>query len=174
MKIKKIDIPYNSLIRHYLPADYTDSFQIWTAQQIEASPDDIMVDFWSDMPGWVNALFKLRNFLVHLVGLKGSKNEMVNLIEDCIRSGGEYHMIKVPVKDSRETVLLLSDKHLDAYLSVLKENDQTVSVNTLVHFHNRLGKVYFFFIKPFHGVIVREILKRTIKKYISKNKYVKQ
>lgn len=165
MKIKKTTIPASSLTRQYLPVDYTDTFQATTVHEIHASPDDIMISFWLDMPGWVNALFKLRHFIVQFVGLKGSKNENMSELESCIRNGSDYRFVKVPIKDNNETVLLLSDKHLDAYISVQKENSQTIFIHTLVQFHNTLGKVYFFFIKPFHCVIVRNLLKRTLKKH---------
>ena len=168
MKIKKTEIPLKSLTREYLPADYTDTFLITTDHEIQSSPDDIMVSFWTDMPGWVNALFKLRNFLVQFVGLKGDEEGSTSELEAFIRTGGEYRFMKIPARDRYETVLLMSDKHLDAHLSVRKENNYSVSVNTLVHFHNTLGRVYFFVIKPFHGIIVRQLLKRTIKKHTSK------
>lgn len=165
MKIKKTAIPATSLTQQYLPVDYTDTFRGTTKHDIQATPDDIMVSFWTDMPGWVNALFKVRHFIVQFVGLKGSKNESISELESCIRSGNDHQFVKVPIKSNNETVLLLSDKHLDAYISVQKEDNQTIFVHTLVQFHNTLGKVYFFFIKPFHCIIVRNVLKRTLKKY---------
>lgn len=168
MKIRKTEIPLESLTREYLPADYTDSFLITTDHEILSSPDDLMISFWTDMPGWVNTLFKLRNFLVQFVGLKGDEEGSMNELETFIRTGGEYRFMKILAKDRNETVLLMSDKHLDAHLSVRKENNYAVSANTLVHFHNRLGKVYFFLIKPFHGIVVRQVLKRTIKTHTSK------
>ena len=168
MKIKKTEVPLDSLTREYLPADYTDSFLIITDHEIQASPDDLMISFWTDMPGWVNTLFKLRNFLVQFVGLKGNEKNSISELETLVRTGGENEFMKIPAKDRYETVLLLSDKHLDAHLSLRKENNNSVSVNTLVYFHNWLGKVYFFFIKPFHGMVVQEVLKRTIKKLTSK------
>jgi hypothetical protein len=163
MRIKKTELPPDSLIRMHLPADYTDSYQITTDAEIQATPDDIMVRFWTDTPGWVRALFQLRNFLARFVGLKGGGENDTDKLKSCIRTGGEYRFMRICAKDSRETVLLLSDKHLDAYLSVRKENTHTVSTNTLVRFHNRLGKMYFFFVKPFHRIIVRRMLERSIK-----------
>lgn len=168
MKIKRTAISSASLTQTYLPAGYTDTYQLTAEQDIPASPDDIMIDFWTDMPGWVNALLKLRNFLVQFVGLKVSKEKMLSKLETCVRTGTENGFMSVPMKNEKETVMKLTDKHLDAYISVFKENEKTVAVNTLVHFHKRLGKVYFFFVKPFHCLIVRNILKRIIKKYLKK------
>ena len=126
-----------------------------------------MVNFWTDFPRWIDVLFKLRNALVKFVGLKGSENDNVEELEKCIRTGKTYNFVSVPAKSDNETVLLLSDKHLDAYISVHVENGKEhkiISAITLVHFKNRLGRVYFFLIRPFHGAIVKSMLKRALKR----------
>ena len=171
MKTIKTQIPDRSLTNNYLPADYTDSFTCTIDATKEILPDDIMVGFWTNSPGWVTALFKLRNFLVKFVGLKGDNENDLEKLESCIRSGGSHGIASVPAKNDNETVLLLTDKHLEAYMSVFiekKENLQEISTITLVHFKNKLGPIYFFFIKPFHNIVVRSMLKRSIKHQIEK------
>ncbi len=170
MKVKKSEIPLGSLTRSYLSIDHTDVFTCEVACKKEISPDDVMVNFWTDFPTWVIALFKLRNFLVQLVGLKGSENGNLEKFEECIRRGGKYSFISVPAKNDNETVLLLTDKHLNAYLSVYVESNGThkkVSAITLVHFNNKLGRGYFFVIKPFHSLVVRNMLKRAVKNVLN-------
>lgn len=164
MKTKKCDIPSDSLVMKYLPADYKDSFQVVPDKDISVSPDDLMVRFWTDMPGWVNALFKLRNFLVRFVGLKGTEGDRLDEFESCIRNGGCYQFIEMLAKDEWETVMLMKDKHLDAYMSVRIRDSRNVHVNTLVKYNNRLGRVYFFVIRPFHGLVVRGVLRRAVKR----------
>lgn len=164
MKVKKRDIGKESLLNQFLPADYTDSFEITTDSPIKASVDDIYVTVWTDMPAWINWLFKVRNFLVKFVGLKGSDDGNAQELEKCIREGGTYGFVEVPQKTESETVVVMRDKHLDAYMSVEKRGESSIAMNTLVHYNNTLGKVYFFFIRPFHGVVVRSILKRAVKK----------
>ena len=164
MKIKKCDIPSDSLVINYLPVDYKDSFQVVPDKDIFVSPDDLMVRFWTDMPRWVNTLFKLRNFLVRFVGLKGAKGNNLDEFENCIRNGGSYRFVEMLAKDERETVMLMKDKHLDAYMSVRVSDSRNVHVNTLVKYNNRLGRVYFFVIRPFHGLVVRGVLKRAVKR----------
>ena len=63
----------------------------------------------------------------------------------------------------------MKDKHLDAYISVRIDGSKSVYVNTLVKYNNRLGKVYFFVIRPFHGLVIRSSLKRAIKSAHVKN-----
>ncbi|MDR1652533.1 MAG: DUF2867 domain-containing protein [Prevotellaceae bacterium] len=40
-----------------------------------------------------------------------------------------------------------------------------ISIITVVHFHNALGKVYFFVIRPFHKIIVKAMIKRLLIKF---------
>lgn len=164
MKVKKTHIVESSLLRQYLPADYDDAFRITSNHDINASPDDIMVGLWLDMPGWVNMMFRIRNFLVRSIGLKGSEDGSPEEFEKCIRTGGLYRFVEVPAKSEHETVMIMRDKHLDAYLSILKSDKRNVYANTVVRYNNKLGKIYFFFIRPFHGLIVRAALKRVVKK----------
>jgi len=167
MNVKSTPIPTDSLANKYLPADYLDVFACETISDTLPTTDDIIISFFTDMPGWVNALFKIRNFLVRFVGLKGDEGD-ISQLEECVRTGGKYGFISVPDKNDHETVLLLEDKHLNAYLSVhLAEtatNKRNVSLITVVHFNNRLGNIYFAVIKPFHKIVVKSMLKRILYK----------
>lgn len=168
MKIKSAPIPADSLVNKYLPADYSDAFACETTGDSLPTPDDIIISFFTDMPGWVKILFKIRNFLVKFVGLKGGNDSNIEKLKDCIRTGGKYGFVSVPDKNDHETVLLLKDKHLNAYLSVhiaeAATNKRIVSLVTVVYFNNRLGNIYFAVIKPFHKVIVKNMLKRILHK----------
>ena len=169
MKVKKYPIPSGSLTENYLPTDYSDVYALMTDTGKEIIPDDIMISFWTDFPCWINALFKLRNILVKFVGLKGAENDNVKEFEKCIRTGKTYNFASVPAKNGNETVLLLSDKHLVAYLSIhveSKEEQKIISAITLVNFNNKLGRIYFFVIRPFHGAIVKNMLKRAFNKVV--------
>ena len=162
MTARKTEIPADSLVNQYFPVDYKDAFVCETAREPRLTPDDIMVRFWTDFPAWVDFLFMVRNFIVKFVGLEGSKKSLKEL-EDCIRAGGQSKFASVPAKSDNETILLLEDKHLDTYVSVYieKSNEyKRVYAITLVHFKNRLGRIYFFFIRPFHAIIVKSVLKR--------------
>ena len=168
MKVSRSTIPADSLLNQYLPADYFDVFECDIDSRYPFSPDDILINFWTDFPGWVNVLFAIRNFLVKIVGLKTDRNDPEEF-KRCIREGKECGLTSVPAKNEKETVMLLSDKHLNAYLSAYIQKDasphtQRISVTTLVHFNKKLGNIYFFFIKPFHQLIVMSMLKRNLKK----------
>ncbi|MFV0537523.1 MAG: DUF3788 family protein [Dysgonomonas sp.] len=117
MKVKKVEIPKDSLVNTFLPANYSDAFScnFNTAKDITA--DDIQVAFWTKWPKWIERLFKIRNFIVKVVGLKGDSSNS-EIIEDCIRNNKEYKEFSVICKSQNETLIKLSDKHLDAYMSV--------------------------------------------------------
>ena len=168
---RKVPIPADSLVREYLPADYTDAYcrEVTTVKAL--SPDEMLIRFWTGQPGWVKSLFRLRNFLVRFVGLKGGEGLDTEAFEKSIREGGTYGLSSVRAKNERETVMLLTDKHLDASLSVYVAEEgakKRVYAITLVKFRRTLGRVYFFVIRPFHALIVKSMLKRAIKQMLKK------
>jgi hypothetical protein len=167
MKSYKTEIPANSLLKQYFPVDYADAFACDVETEKTLQADEIMIDLWTVMPRWLNALFKLRNILVRPFGLATGRNEdhAVNL-NTMIRNGsGNAGIMSVAGKTENETAILLSDKHLDAYMSVFIDQ-QTVTATTLVCYHNILGRVYFFFIRPFHAIVVKAMLKGTLKRMV--------
>ena len=56
MKINKTTIPSGSLTEKYLPADYLDVYACETDTPKEIIPDEMMVNFWTDFPHWINVL----------------------------------------------------------------------------------------------------------------------
>ncbi len=178
---KKTTIPTDSLAGQLLPADYTDAYYREVTTEKTLLPDDLMIGFWTSTRElwWMVALFRLRNFLVRFVGLKGEEGIEVGAFEKAIREGGTYGFTSVPVKSHHETVMMLTDKHLDAWLSVYVAEEganteggagtgagskKSVYLITVVKFKQRLGRVYFFVIRPFHALIVKNLLRRAMVK----------
>lgn len=152
----------------FLPADYLDVYKCRVNDTTQFTPVDLMVSFWSRPSGWVNALFKIRKYLVKLVGLKNPRNENLNEVEACIRTGVVSDFLSVAAKNDNEVVLRMADKHLDAYLAVYVEANsgyKEVYTITVVHFHNQLGRFYFLVVRPFHRVVVKSMLKRALGMY---------
>lgn len=167
MKIKKSDLPADSLMRKYLPANYYDVFSCVTDEEI--SPDDLMIEFWTKPPKWVEFLLNLRDKVVKLVGLKSAdpnKSKREKEFIDCIRKGGKYSVFSVEVKSENETIIKLSDKHLDAYMSayveVIEDEKNCISISSIVHIHNWLGYIYFYSICPFHKVVVKGAMRHIL------------
>ena len=76
-------------------------------------------------------------------------------------------IFKIYEKGTHEILLGEDDKHLDFRVSVLHQT-RTVSaesapylvVSTVVHCHNRLGRIYIRLIAPFHRLIVQSNMRR--------------
>ncbi|HEY9262890.1 DUF2867 domain-containing protein [Chitinophaga sp.] len=65
----------------------------------------------------------------------------------------------------KELILGENDKHLDFRVSLYLQQQpaaQQLLCTTTVHYNNRWGKRYFFFVKPFHRLIVPVNIKSTI------------
>lgn len=71
-------------------------------------------------------------------------------------------------QNAQEIVFGMPDKHLTFYAALWcgekESGGQTFTITTVVKFNNRLGWLYFFFIRPFHKVIIRSMLKRVAKR----------
>lgn len=165
-----------SLTRKYLPCNFWDAYKCAVESESTITPDDLQVAFWANTPNWVAGLFKLRNAVVKLVGLKTGKGEFQK-IEQCIREGKTYNMMSVAEKSDKETVITLKDKHLNAYMSVYikdnRSNCKEINLITIVRFHNLFGYIYFYSIAPFHKIVVKGMLKHTLKTLITKTNNTK-
>ncbi|MDR2040433.1 MAG: DUF2867 domain-containing protein [Bacteroidales bacterium] len=165
MKITSSKIPENTIIKKYLPAGFSDCF-LCTDSPEGISADDMMVAFWTTMPRWLSILFKIRDMLVSPFGLKTGKGNAEQM-EEAIREGKNYRFMSVMEKSEKETVIVLDDKHLKAYFSTYIQTDEnggrSIYLSTLVKYHNRLGRVYFFVIRPFHTIVVKKLFRQVIR-----------
>jgi ribosome-binding factor A len=161
-------VPENSFLINHLPADYVDVCKRTVPAKSNLTPDNILVNIWTVQSGWVDFLFRLRNILVKPFGLEsGNKDKFNRNLAAAIRSGESFEMVNMLHKTDNETIMQLKDKHLTAELSIYVEsvtdNRKNISAITMVHFHNKLGIVYFFVIRPFHKIIVKTLLNKSIK-----------
>ena len=158
--------PPESAICAYLPgADFHDAWAI-EAGDPSLSALGQFLKAVAATPGWVNGLMNLRNRAVALVGLKnlgalpGHKRS---------RPVGEYgpgqrvSIFTLIGNTEDEALLGDSDKHLDVTLSVHKARHSaesaTITVTTVVHIHNLLGRLYMLPVAPMHKLIVPVVLK---------------
>lgn len=117
-------------------------------------------------PRWVNACMNLRNRAVQLVGLKnlGELSEINPAKPDADYRPGDRVGIFTLFENTPDEVLLGdSDKHLDVVLSVhcARPAGQPVrvTVTTVVHTKNWLGKLYMLPVKPMHRLISPSVLR---------------
>ena len=131
------------LIDKYLPADYHDTFIVKAQKPAEQIiPKELIKKIFNHSPAWLNFLMKVRNILVKPLGLETGK------------------VLKTDTEN--EAIMRKDDKHLLFYVSIAKIGNDLIDITTVVQYHNALGKAYFFFIKPFHKMIVPRVAKELI------------
>ncbi len=144
-------------------AYYHDCYQV-AAPDANASALELYLHVVRQTPAWVNGLMALRNRLVALAGLKDLGHlggPGTARATDDYRVGDRIGIFSLLHLAPDEVLLGDSDKHLDVVVSVCKAPQGAVSVTTVVHVHNWLGRLYMLPVTPLHKIIVRAMLKKT-------------
>lgn len=177
MKISKYTKkPDNSIILDNWTGNvhYIDSYQFNIIK-----PNNISIDalaymiLSSDPPKWEKALLRLRDSIVGIFGLKtGISTDYQKTRRELTQymPGDKIGFFPVIDRSESEIVMALNDKHLGFRVSLLAHNGQSsdiysVYMTTIVQFHNIWGRIYFFPVKPFHKIIVKQSLKRFLKQH---------
>ncbi|RPH43104.1 MAG: DUF2867 domain-containing protein [Burkholderiales bacterium] len=118
-------------------------------------------------PAWIEGLMALRNAAAARLGLKdlGAMSRI-----DATKPGRDYGIgdrvgLFTLISNSADEVLLGDrDAHLDVVVSVHRlvapEGGSTiVTVTTVVHVHNLLGRLYMVPVRPMHRVIARAMVR---------------
>ncbi|MFW5656138.1 MAG: DUF2867 domain-containing protein [Bacteroidota bacterium] len=166
MIAKKLTLPENSNITECLPGwHYFDCYACELPNLDGLNTEFCARRFLFTWPRWVRFLFALRGILAKFLGLNHSDevSTLNNLNKSSpAREGEMLSFFEVKQNQPSEMVLFAADSHLDAGLSfLLQHNDQktVLYATTVVRFHKKRGRVYFFLIKPFHKLIMRQQLK---------------
>jgi hypothetical protein len=166
--VVKCDIPVLSVLdrRSIETAYFTDSYRAPLSRP-RASVTDIFFGIFAHHPVWMKVLLMLRNRIASLCGLDAPTASEVMNIE--IKGGyGVGDKIGVwPIFSLSETELVVGrdNKHLDFRLSVLKvmEGERaSVVVSTICTVHNAFGKLYLFFVVPFHKWGVQRLISNAV------------
>lgn len=164
MKPTLCDLPRNSRIAQALPgSDFADCYQfddLWP----DLNAFDTYLTLVARTPGWMNALMAMRNQAVRLVGLKHLGN-LSTAIDSKPASayavGDRVGIFSLRHVQNDEVIVWDNDKHLHVQLSLVKhrvDGAPMVSLSTVVHIHNRLGRCYMAIVGPAHRVIVPRML----------------
>jgi hypothetical protein len=111
---------------------------------------------------WISSLIAVRDALVASLGLKTAKH-LASL--EAESGAGRLSIFKIYSKSPTEVVIGEDDKHLDFRLSVLCSGQSSpgakrhLTLSTVVHCHNDLGRLYIFLIAPFHRLVVQSSLR---------------
>lgn len=139
--------------------DFHDTFATTNHQN---SLKEIAHLVFDNPPDWIRGLFTVRNKLVRLVGLK---TEIPADYHKNFEPGGYIGFFKIFSISDTELVLGADDSHLN-FRAVLKIKPQptfNIKVITLVQFNNSFGRFYMKIIKPFHRLVIMQLVKNGYK-----------
>ncbi|MBK8807929.1 MAG: DUF2867 domain-containing protein [Bacteroidales bacterium] len=154
---------------------FVDLIPIYGITKRNSTIDDALADFFSIDISWVNSLLKIRNILMKPFGLKGTNSEdTLQFFSKPFIPGEKAGFFTVKSRTTNEIVLYEADAHLNFYIynTLLPANDgsYTYYCSTVVHYNNVFGKIYFFFVKPFHIIILKLMQKKAQRLFIDKKK----
>lgn len=118
-------------------------------------------------PGWVKALYGVRAGFVRLLGMRqeGIPPSLTMRAEDVSMTPGEAaaFFTVTHAEEEGHWVAAATDRHLTAHLGVVVEPldgaRRRFHVVTVVHYHNWAGPVYFNVIRPFHHLVVAQMIR---------------
>ncbi len=172
MQTNNSTLPINSALNvSGLQYDFIDCFSaIFLKNGKDLTIEDVGASFFLCTPTWIKLLLAIRNIIVKPFGLKTNtniQNKQQLKGEFKFEPGDQYGIFKVYSRTQTELIAGANDKHLDFKVSLLlnktTSGDNVLIISTVVFFHNRLGKLYFLFVKPFHKLIVPSTLKSMIR-----------
>lgn len=162
--VKQVALPSQSAVATaFKSGSLADAFSIQLPADASANPDVLARFIFSHQPSWIGALTKVRDAIVAGFGLKTAKH-LATLSGDAAAS--RISIFKVYSTSETEIVLGENDKHLDFRVSILctpgspPNVGNQLTLSTVVHCHNRLGRAYLSVIAPFHRQVVKASLRR--------------
>jgi len=162
-----VKLPLDSrILSYYKSVHLSDAFMIRLNNNVITDPEALARFVFSQQASWVSALMFFREIFVGLFKLKTSSSKLLSMTHS--ESTTRIHYFHIYSSSEREVILGENDKHLDFRLSLLYRKAEETSDNlpqlifsTVVHCHNKLGRVYLFLIAPFHRIVVRSGLRRS-------------
>ena len=164
------EVPPGSAINERLPDAYFYDCYAISVSGTTGTALGLFLTALTNTPPWVKSLMALRNKIVRFIGLKdlGSLADLnPSKPASAYVPGDRVGIFTLISNSDHEALLGDNDKHLNVVLSVYKHpigqhSVQTVSVTTVVHIHNLLGRIYMLPVRPLHRLIAPAVLARII------------
>lgn len=170
--IMPADIPFSAATLVALPrqsgiADrfalvhFADAYAIRLPSNVLRSPDALARFIFMHQPPWIRGLMLARDAVARCCGLKTSSR-----LADGEEAAGRVGIFRTCSTTETDIVLGADDRHLDFRIAVsLTDGTHAcaspyLTVATVVHCHNLLGRSYIAAIAPFHRLIVKSCLRR--------------
>jgi len=130
------------------------------ARARELDMESLARQLLGSQPGWAQSLMVLRDAIVARFGIKTARQMEA-------KPGERIGIFRIYARSADEIIVGEDDSHLDFRLSVLRNRGAgrhgSVTVASVVHCHNRVGRAYILLIRPFHKLIVQRSLARAVK-----------
>jgi hypothetical protein len=168
MQIEECEVPSLSVLDRRLveAAFFKDSYRT-SLTHAQASVVEIFFGVFGHHPPWMKRILTARNRVASLCGLNtATSSEIVKPeMKNSYKVGDKIGPWPIFSLNQSELVAGRDNKHLDFRLSVLKEptgEAMNAVVSTVCTTHNAFGRIYLFFIIPFHRWGVRRLIERAI------------
>lgn len=143
-------------------ADFADAYETLVPKSA-LTATEIYRAITHKTPAWIDGLMRLRNAVMAPFGIKGH-GVLSAVPAGPAVPGQRMGLFEVVSVAPHELVLQDDDKHLVVQLSVLKQaHDAThdkLTLSTVVHIYNTLGRAYMVFVAPAHKVIAPAVMRR--------------
>jgi len=163
-KARAVPMPSDSVLAPlYAGADLSDAFAIRLPAEASDDLEALARIVFERQAWWIRALLRVRDVVMvtvsvkssHAVGLAGAAHGPVI---------GFFPLLS---KSVTELVVGADDQQLDFRVTIQLRadaaNGRELLAGTVVHCHNRLGRIYLATIAPFHRVIMRANLERAVR-----------
>jgi hypothetical protein len=168
MHVIECEVPSSSTLSRDLirSAYFHDSYRVKLARP-RLSIVDIFFALFGHTPFWIKALLIARNAIARRFGLEApTAAEILHpTVRDSYHVGDKIGPWPIYFISEDEIVAGRNNKHLDFRLSVLRVKDadaESVVVSTICSVHNFAGKIYLFFIVPFHRTGVKALMSNAV------------
>jgi Protein of unknown function (DUF2867) len=159
--------PHGSQIASRLPGAYFHDAWAIRATEPNLNALEQFLRVARKTPAWIDRLMAIRNRIVALFGLKnlgGIAQTDPNKKASDYQAGDRVGIFTLISNTANEVLLGDSDKHLNVVVSVHKQadsinRDTLITVTTVVHVHNWLGRLYMIPVTPAHKVIARAMVR---------------
>lgn len=157
---------------HALAAD-ADHIDIKSVSS-ELSMRQLLANMFSYMPKWVRFLYAVRWLFVRILGMKQTglpQQKRIIAEEISFEKGANTAFFQVvEAREDQHWFAAATEKHLTAHLGLIAEppaevgskHNKRFHMVTLVHYHHWTGPLYFNLIRPFHHLVVNQMMKAAV------------
>jgi hypothetical protein len=164
MTVTECDVPSASVLDRDLVAAawFRDSYRAPLTR--DAGVTDVFHGIFGHTPMWMRRMLIARNRLAALceLAVPADAEILEYRTRDSYAVGDRIGPWPIYALNERELVAGRDNRHMDFRLSLMKVNDDGgagIVVSTICNVHNVFGKVYLFFIVPFHRYGVQKLMR---------------